>query len=56
MVCAIFYTHQTGGMCGGICVCDRTHQMEKTESLSSGETDKMNILKVKKYYLLIEEK
>ena len=25
-----FYTHQTVGMCAGMCTGDRTHQMEKT--------------------------
>ena len=30
MARAIFYTHQTSGECAGACVCDRTHQMEKT--------------------------
>ena len=29
---AIFYTHQTSGMCAGVCMCDRLHQMEKTVS------------------------
>ena len=37
MACAIFYTHQTSGACAGVCACDRTHQMEKTEFLKSQE-------------------
>ena len=31
MARAIFYTHQTSGVCAGMCACDRTHQIEKTE-------------------------
>ena len=27
---AIFYTHQTSGMCAGVCACNCMHQMEKT--------------------------
>ena len=30
MLHAIFYMHQTIGMCAGVCACDRMHQMEKT--------------------------
>ena len=37
MACAIFYTHQTSGTCAGVCACDRTHQMKKTEFLKSQE-------------------
>ena len=29
---AIFYTLQNSGAYAGACVCDRTHQMEKTDS------------------------
>ena len=29
---AIFCMHQTSGECAGVCTCDRTHQMDKTES------------------------
>ena len=32
MACAIFYTHQTSGMCPGMCACDCMHQMEKSEA------------------------
>ena len=28
----IFYTHQTSGACAGVCACNRTHQMERTDS------------------------
>ena len=28
----IFYTHQANGTCAGMCTCNRTHQMEKTET------------------------
>ena len=31
MARAIFYAHQTIGAGAGVCACDRTHQMEKTE-------------------------
>ena len=31
MAHAIFYTHQTGGVCAGVCACNPTHQMEKTD-------------------------
>ena len=30
MVHAIFCTHQTSGVCAGICMCDCTHQTQKT--------------------------
>ena len=26
---AIFYMHQTSGMSAGMCMCNRTHQMDK---------------------------
>ena len=29
MIHAIFYNHQTSGLCAGMCMCDRMHQMEK---------------------------
>ena len=29
----ILYTHQTSGTCAGVCAYDRTHQMEKTETV-----------------------
>ena len=32
MACAIFYMHQTSGVCAGVCMCDRMHQMEKTDT------------------------
>ena len=28
---AIFYTYQTSGACAGVCACNLTHQMEKTD-------------------------
>ena len=31
VACATFYTHQTSGVCAGMCICDRTHQIEKAE-------------------------
>ena len=31
MAHAIFYMHQTSGACAGVCACDHTHQMEKTD-------------------------
>ena len=35
MVCVIFYTHQTGGMCAAdACMCDLTHQIGKTGYMS----------------------
>ena len=34
MAHAVFYTHQTSGTYSGVCACNRTHQMEKTESKS----------------------
>ena len=27
----IFYTHQISGACAGVCACNRTYQMEKTD-------------------------
>ena len=30
MAHAIFYMHQTSGVCAVMCTCDHTHQMEKT--------------------------
>ena len=30
MLCAIFYMHQAGGVCTGVCMCNHMHQMEKT--------------------------
>ena len=30
MAHAIFYMHQTSGVCVGMCMCDCTHQIEKT--------------------------
>ena len=45
MTRAIFYTHQTSGVCVGVCACDRMHQMEKTE-----------YEKLKKCYILSDEK
>ena len=30
MVRAIFYMHETSGICAGVCVCNHTYQMEKT--------------------------
>ena len=30
MVHAIFYMHQTSGVCARMCAPDHTHQMEKT--------------------------
>ena len=30
MVHAIFYLHQSSGVCAGACACNCTHQMEKT--------------------------
>ena len=35
MACAIFYTHQTSCAYAGMCACDCTHQMEKTEDFES---------------------
>ena len=32
---AIFYTHQTSGACAGVCECDCTHQMNKTDKYVS---------------------
>ena len=38
MESTIFYMHQTSGACaGGMCVCDRTHQMKKTAIVSQRE-------------------
>ena len=31
MARAIFYVHQTGGVCAGVCACNPTQQMEKTD-------------------------
>ena len=31
MACAIFYMHQTSGACTCVCVCNRSHQMEKSD-------------------------
>ena len=28
---ATLYMHQTSGMCTGMCACNYTHQMEKSE-------------------------
>ena len=28
---AIFYVHQTSSTCAGMCTCNHTHQMEKTD-------------------------
>ena len=28
---ATLYMHQTSGMCTGMCACNQTHQMEKSE-------------------------
>ena len=32
MAHAIFYIHQTGGACAGMCTCNNTHHIERTEN------------------------
>ena len=70
MVRAIFYTHQTSGACAGVCACDRTYQMERTDkqqfnwiikmgcNFSGQKMDYLNkyILKNKKFKNLAFEK
>ena len=29
--CVLFFTHQTSNTCAGMCACDCTYQMEKTD-------------------------
>ena len=31
MARAIFNTHQSNGACTGVCACNRTHQIDKTD-------------------------
>ena len=40
-----FYTHQTSGTCAGVCACNRTHQMNKTEIYPPPPTAIQNISK-----------
>ena len=35
MVLAIFYMYQTSAKCAGMCLCNRTHQMDKTDFVVS---------------------
>ena len=30
VACAIFYMHQNSGVCAGVCMCNCTHQMDKS--------------------------
>ena len=54
MARAIFYTHQTIGACAGVCACDRTHQMEKTEMAVKTNVSQLKYM-VHKSVLLIQE-
>ena len=35
MAHAIFYMHQTSGACTGVCTCNHTHQIEKTDDTNT---------------------
>ena len=37
MIHAIFYIHRNSAACAGVCMCDRTHQMNKTPTKSQRE-------------------
>ena len=48
-MCAIIYTHQTSSTYAGMCVCDTTHQLEKTEKAASNR--KYLFLDLRNFYL-----
>ena len=37
MTHALLYMHQTSHVCAGMCMCNRTHQTEKTDFISQRE-------------------
>ena len=41
MVHATFYTHQTSGACAGMCACNHSHQMGKTDQEVFGHDQKV---------------